>query len=80
MQKGQWFEGPEWLINKEEWTVQLKLERTQSVSEEHKPEKEEVLYPEEKELDQCDALVDRSTLWRTFRVPRDVTLKRGLIF
>ena len=44
MQRGQWFEGPEWLINKDEWPVQPKLERTQSVSEEHKPEKEEGRY------------------------------------
>ena len=43
MQKGQWFEGPEWLVNKEEWPVQPKLERMQSVLEEHKPKKEEVL-------------------------------------
>ena len=35
MQKGQWFEGPEWMINKEKWPIQLKLERMQSVSQEH---------------------------------------------
>ena len=39
MQKGQWFEEPEWMINKEKWPIQLKLERTQSVSEEHKLKK-----------------------------------------
>ena len=43
MQKGKWFEGPEWLINEEEWPQQPVLERTQSVSEEHKPIREEVL-------------------------------------
>ena len=36
-----------------------------SVSEEHKLEKEEVLYSEEKEPDQWDALLARSTLWGT---------------
>ena len=33
IQKGQWFEGPELLLNKEEWPIHPKLERTQSVSE-----------------------------------------------
>ena len=32
-QKGQWFEGPELLLNKEEWPKHPKLERMQSVSE-----------------------------------------------
>ena len=40
----------------------------QSGSEEHKPEKKEVLYSEKKEPDLWDALLDRSTLWGTFRV------------
>lgn len=39
MQKRQWFEEAEWMINKEEWPIKLKLERTQSVSKEHKLEK-----------------------------------------
>ena len=43
--------------------MQSKLERSvQSVSEEHKPEKKEVLYSEEKESDQWDALLDRNKL------------------
>ena len=50
MQKGQWFEGPEWLINKEEWPIQPKLERMQSGCEEHKLEKEEVLCSQEENL------------------------------
>ena len=62
MQTGQW------LKNKEEWLVQPKLERTQSESEEHKAETQEVLYSEEKEPDQWEALLDRSTLKRNFRV------------
>ena len=65
MKKRQRLEGSEWLINKEEWPVQSTLERMQSVSAEHKPEKKEVLYSEEKEPDQWDALLDRSTLWGT---------------
>ena len=68
MQLGEWFEGPEWLLNKEEWPEQPKLETTKSISEEHKPVKEEALYSMKKEPDEWDALLDRSTLWRTLRV------------
>ena len=35
MQKGQWFEGPEWLLHEEEWPEQPQLEKTKCVSEEH---------------------------------------------
>ena len=68
MQRGEWFKGPEWLLNKEEWPEQPKQERTKSVSEEHKPVKEEALYSVKKEPDKWEALLDRSKLWRTLRV------------
>ena len=68
MQKGQWFEGPEWLLHEEEWPEQPELEKTKSVSEEHRPEKEETLYAAKKEPDEWDTLLARSKLWRTFRV------------
>jgi len=66
MQKGQWFEGPEWLLHEEEWLEQPELEKTKSVSEEHRPEKEETLYSAKKEPDEWDTLLARSKLWRTF--------------
>ena len=68
MQKGRWFEGPEWLLHEEEWPEQPELEKTKSVSEEHRPEKEETLYSVKKEPDEWDTLLARSKLWRTFRV------------
>ena len=68
MQRGQWFEGPEWLLKEEEWPEQPELEKTKSVSEEHRPEREETLYTAKKERDEWDTLLDRSKLWRTFRV------------
>ena len=68
MQRGQWFEGPEWLLHEEEWPEQPELEKTKSVSEEHRPEKEESLYSAKKEPDEWDTLLGRSKLWRTFRV------------
>ena len=68
MQKGKWFEGPEWLINEEEWPQQPVLERTQSVSEEHKPIREEVLLALKGEPDEWDALLERNKLWKVFRI------------
>ena len=68
MQKGKWFEGPEWLINKEEWPQKPVLERTQSVSEEHKPIREEVLLALKGEPDEWDALLERNKLWKVFRI------------
>ena len=51
MQRGQRFEGPEWLLKEEEWPEK---KRNKSVSEEHRPEKEEMLYSAEKERDAWD--------------------------
>ena len=65
MQKGEWFEGPELLLHKEEWPINPKRER-RVYAKEHKPEKQKLLYSEEKEPDQWEALLDRSKLWRTF--------------
>jgi len=54
MQRGQWFEGPEWLLKEEEWPEQPQLEKTKSVSEEHRPEREETLYSAKKDRDKWD--------------------------
>ena len=53
MQRAQRFEGPEWLLKEEEWPEK---KRNKSVSEEHRPEKEEMLYSAEKERDAWDTL------------------------
>ena len=68
MQKGKWFEGPEWLINEEEWPDQPVLERTQSVSEEHKPIREEVLLALMGEPGEWDTLLERNKFWKVFRI------------
>ena len=68
MQRGQRFEGPEWLLKEEEWPEQPELKKTKSVSEEHRAEREEMLYSAEKERDEWDTLLGRSKLWRTLRV------------
>ena len=68
MLKGKWFEGPEWLLKQEEWPKQPELEKTKSVSEKHRPEREEALYSAKEERDEWDTLLARSKLWKTFRV------------
>ena len=42
--------------------------KTESVSEEYKPEIDEMLYLPEKQQDEYDTLLDESKLWRTLRV------------
>ena len=56
------------MLKEKEWPEQPELEKTKSVSEEHRPEREETLYSAKKERDEWDTLLDRSKLWRTFRV------------
>ncbi|XP_068721773.1 uncharacterized protein [Montipora capricornis] len=56
------------LLKEEEWPKQPELEKNKSVSEEHRPEREETLYSAKKEPDEWDALLARRKLWRTFRV------------
>ena len=63
------------MINKEECPVQSKLERMQSGSEEHKPEKKEVLYSEEKEPDRWDALLDRGSSFAVVPNRRRTTVR-----
>ena len=37
MDKGEWYSGPDWLLDETKWPAQPKLVTTKSVSEEHKP-------------------------------------------
>ena len=44
MEKGDWFSGPDWLLDESEWPPQPKLETTGRVSEELKPAVLEALF------------------------------------
>ena len=63
----EWFTGPEWLLNKENWPEQPELKKNQATHQEYKVT-ETVFLCEEKEADEWDELLDRSTYWRTLRV------------
>ncbi|XP_028412573.1 uncharacterized protein LOC114535466 [Dendronephthya gigantea] len=68
LQNGSWFNGPDWLLEKEQWPEQPILRVTTSVSQEYKPIKEQALFTKEREPDEWDALLERNTYWRTLRV------------
>ena len=63
----EWFTGPEWLLSKENWPEQPELKKNQATHQEYKVT-ETVFLCEEKEADEWDELLDRSTYWRTLRV------------
>lgn len=52
MEKGDWFHGPEWLVDQERWPKQPKLERTKGVLDEKKPMTEAAFKAEEKVPDE----------------------------
>ena len=68
MVKDGWFTGPEWLLHVEQWPKQPQLKVATHVSEESKPSMVEVFFTKEREPDEWDALLERSSYWRTLRV------------
>ena len=68
MDKGKWYSGPNWLLDETEWPAQPKLVTTNTVTQEHKPLVREVLFTAKRELDEWDALLDRSSYWKILRV------------
>ena len=68
LQSGSWFNGPDWLLEKEQWPEQPNLKVTTSVSQECKPIKEQALFTKDRELDEWDALLEINTYWRPLRV------------
>ena len=70
MEKGDWFTGPDWLLEEREWPMQPKLKCSKGTDEECKPSQTNanLLFSQELVPDEWDALLDRSTYWRTLRV------------
>lgn len=68
MVKDGWFTGPDWLLHLEQWPEQPQLKVNVHVSEESKPSVVDILFTKERELDEWDALLERSSYWRTLRV------------
>ena len=68
MERGNWFTGPDWLLDERQWPRQPRLNSTEDTDKESKAIQEVVLRTQERKLDEWDALLERSTYWRTMRV------------
>ena len=66
LETSEWFTGPAWLVDKEQWPKQPECSR--EVNDEHKPFKETILYNQEREADEWTELLSRNEFWRTLRV------------
>ena len=60
--------GPDWLLDKKRWPEQPRLNSTKKTDEESKVTQEAVLRTQERMFDEWDALLERSTYWRTMGV------------
>ena len=69
MQRGQWFEGPEWLLKEEEGQEQPELKKkTKVLAKSTGKEEKKCFIQQEKKRDEWDTLLDRSKLCSTLQV------------
>ena len=68
MEKGNWFAGPDWLLDKRRWPEQPRLNSTKKTDEESKVTQEAVLRTQERMFVDWNAVLERSTYWRTMGV------------
>ena len=61
LEKGNWFQGPRWLVDEKNWPAQPALKSSKQSSEEAKPMKEIVAFSKENEviIDEWDSLLER---------------------
>ena len=62
-----WFEGPDWLLHKEESPKQPVLKTSTRNLEEQKQMKDAILFTKETGSDEWDKLLQRQSYWRTLR-------------
>jgi hypothetical protein len=67
MEKGEWYEGPEWLLEEKYWPEQPNLKSSSEAQQEEKPIREVVSFVAEREPDKLDDLLLRKTYWSTIR-------------
>ena len=68
MEGSEWYTGPQWLLNGDDWPEQPKLiSSTRSQEEEH-PVREIMLYSAKRKPDEWDNLLDRKPYWNTLRI------------
>ena len=70
LEKGNWFQGPKWLLDEKNWPAQPALKSSKQSSEEAKPMKEIVAFSKENEvmIDEWDSLLERKPYWTTLRI------------
>ena len=67
MESLKWFTGPKWLLDERDWPPQPELKTSKDTHSEYKAT-ELVLFNNEREADEWDDLLNRSSYWRTLRV------------
>ena len=67
MVKGEWFEGPEWLLSEKDWPDQPELKSSSAVNSEFRPMKETLFHANEVKSDEWEQLLERNTYWKTLR-------------
>eukprot|EP00794_Sanderia_malayensis_P002861 gene2861-3307_t len=65
--KGEWFDGPSWILAESEWPCQPEFRRNSVVNTESKPIKEIMLHVTETEKSEWDLLLERKSYWTTIR-------------
>ena len=68
LEASEWFTGPAWLVDKEEWPKQPELKCFREENDEHRPFKETVLHNQQREADEWTELLSRTEFWRTLIV------------
>ena len=68
MTKGEWFEGPNWLLSEIERPEQPELKCCKTVNSEFKQMKEAVFHTNEATLDKWDQLLERKPYWQTLKI------------
>ena len=68
MERGNWYEGPKWLLNESDWPDQPILKSTSQVNEEAKKVTDVIAYTSERKPDEWDNLLDRKSYWKTLRI------------
>ncbi len=67
MERKNWYDGPQWLLNEHDWPSQPVLQRSSTVTNEEKPIKEIVAFIQN-QPDEWDLLLTRKPYWNTLRV------------
>ena len=68
MTKGEWFEGPNWLLSEKEWPKQPELKCCKTINSEFKQMKEAVFHTNEATLEESDQLLEHKPYWQTLKI------------